>query len=108
MYCCQNTTQYPVNRTRNHMNRLMPANTTIKRATHIHHGIVNGQRSVAAFSNTAIPIAGRTNDAFPTTRQKLRTTVPIEGGGASPSLRGSRKKTKTTKNIRKTLSAATR
>src|ERR1041384_2416197 len=108
MYCCQNTTQYPVNRTKNHMNRLMPASTTIRRATQIHQGTLNGQRNVASFSNPAIPIAGRTSHAFPTTKQKLRTTVPIDGGGASASLRGSRKKTKTTKNIRKTLSAATR
>src|SRR5262245_49857992 len=108
MYCCQNTTQYPVKRTKNHMNRLIPASTMIRRAIQIHHGTVSGHKKVAAFNNPAIPIAGKTNHAFPTTTQKLRTTVPIDGGGASPSLRGSRKKSKTTKNIRKTLSAATR
>ena len=43
-----------------------------------------------------------------TTVQKFRATVAIEGGGASPGLRGSRKKSRTRKNIKNTLKAAMR
>src|SRR5689334_18475646 len=105
MYCCQNTTQYPVNRIRNHMKRLLPTKTNKAKTTHIHHGTVNDQNSEAIFRRMAMPTAGKTSHAFPTTTQKLRNTVPIDGGGASPAFRGSLKNAIETKNMAKTLIA---
>src|SRR5882724_775011 len=67
VYCCQNTTQYPVKIKRKIRNR-------------------GGHKMVTKFLATCAKL----------------------GGGASPPLRGSRKKNSTKKNIANTLSAETR
>src|SRR5260221_14591825 len=109
MYCCQNTTQYPVKRTRNHINRLIPASTSTNSAHQTHQGteywgsMNNPMRNTNATSNT-----GTTSRELPTTMQKFPVTGAIEGGAASPRLGGSLKEMMTTKNIAKTLSAPTR
>src|ERR1700687_922425 len=108
MYCCQKTTQYPVNSTRNHMNRLIPASTSSRSAVQIHQGTLNGYKNVAMRSSRAMPSTGRTRRWLPTTTQKFLATVEIDGGGASPAWGGSREKNKTTNNMAKKLSGATR
>src|SRR5215470_4423631 len=109
MYCCQKTTQYPVHRTRNHMNRLLPASNSTSIPSHAHHGTIRElSTNCATRSESAMANAGSTNQALPTATQKFRATVPTEGGGESALFWGSRKNRSTTKNIAKTLMAATR
>src|SRR5215467_9868743 len=108
MYYSQNTIQQPVNRLRHQRKRLAPARTTPSSTTQTHRGIAYDRKNIEIRNTSAMPSAGSTIQALPTTTQKFLATVAIDGMGASPALCGSLKNSTTTKNIRKTLSAAIR